>query len=182
MRVAAWKSRVVNAVLNLLRQGITPQKLALTIAIGIGVGTFPILGITTILCTVAAIVLRLNLPAMQTTNYCAYPLQLALMFPFAHLGAKLLRATPIPFAPSGVNEVNHGHVITATVTVNNGSGLAPAPDGTVVTFSTGGPGTFNSTTCPTSGGTRRIRLRPRATTFLRVRRGQGRRRPMRKFG
>src|SRR5437764_985247 len=107
MRVAAWKSRFVNAVVNLLRQGITPQKLALTIAIGIGVGTFPILGITTILCTVAAIVLRLNLPAMQTTNYCAYPLQLALMFPFARLGAKLLRATPIPFAATQLPAMLH---------------------------------------------------------------------------
>ena len=101
------KSRFVNALLNLLRQGITPQKLALTIAIGIGAGTFPILGITTLLCTAAAIALRLNLPAIQTTNYCAYPLQLALMFPFARLGAKLLRATPVPFAPAQLPAMLH---------------------------------------------------------------------------
>jgi uncharacterized protein (DUF2062 family) len=101
------KSRFVNALLNLFRQGITPQKLALTIAIGIALGTFPILGLTTLLCTAAAILLRLNLPAIQTTNYFAYPLQLALMFPFARLGAKLLRATPVPFAPTQVPAMLH---------------------------------------------------------------------------
>jgi len=101
------KSRFINALLNLLRQGTTPQKLALSVAIGIGLGTFPILGLTTLLCTTAAILLRLNLPAIQTTNYCAYPLQLALMFPFARLGAKLLRATPVPFAPSQLPAMLH---------------------------------------------------------------------------
>jgi uncharacterized protein (DUF2062 family) len=70
-------------------------------------GTFPILGVTTILCTATAIVLRLNLPAIQTTNYCAYPLQLALMFPFARLSARLLRATPLPFAPTQLPAMLH---------------------------------------------------------------------------
>jgi|SRR3954466_4623862 uncharacterized protein (DUF2062 family) len=101
------KSRFVDAFLSLLRQGVTPQKLALTVALGIGLGTFPILGATTLLCTAVAIMLRLNLPAIQTTNYCAYPLQLALIFPFARLGAKLLRATPVAFTPAQLPAVLH---------------------------------------------------------------------------
>ena len=101
------KSRFVNALLHLLRQGATPEKLALTIALGIALGTFPILGATTLLCTAAAIVLRLNLPAIQTANYCAYPLQLALMFPFARLSARLLHASPVALAPSRLPAMLH---------------------------------------------------------------------------
>ena len=79
-------------VLDLLRQGITPEKIALSLAIGICVGVFPIIGTTTALCALAAIVFRLNLPAIQLVNYLVYPLQLALIVPFIRLGEAVFRA------------------------------------------------------------------------------------------
>lgn len=73
---------VLEPILTLLRQGITPEKIALSLAFGIGLGIFPVLGVATILCTVIALALRLNLAAIQIVNYLASPVQLLLIIPF----------------------------------------------------------------------------------------------------
>jgi uncharacterized protein (DUF2062 family) len=88
--------RVVQPFINLLRQGITPEKVALTIAVGLALGVTPVIGSTTLLCTAAAIVLRLNLPAIQLVNGLAYPLQLALIIPFLRGGAWLFGDREVP--------------------------------------------------------------------------------------
>ncbi len=72
-----------------LRQGISPQRLALTLALGFTVGCIPVVGIPTVLCLALALVFRLNLPALQAANYAMMPLQWLLMAPFVHLGARL---------------------------------------------------------------------------------------------
>lgn len=87
---------LVTPLLNFLKQGLSPQKLALSIALGLALGTFPMLGATTLLCTAAALMLRLNMPAIQLVNYFAYPLQLALFIPFIRLGEFLFNQQPIP--------------------------------------------------------------------------------------
>jgi len=83
---------VVRPVLDLLRQGSTPEKIAMSIAVGLVLGIFPSLGWTTLLCLVAAVIFRLNLPAIQLVNYFAYPLQLALLIPFIRAGEFLFRS------------------------------------------------------------------------------------------
>lgn len=75
-----------------LTQGVTPPALALSLAVGMGLGTFPVLGSTTLLCAAAAAWLRLNQPAIQLVNYVAYPLQLLLFIPLLRAGAALLGA------------------------------------------------------------------------------------------
>ncbi len=87
--------RVVAPIVALLTQGITPEKIALSLAFGIVLGTFPVLGSTTILCAAAALVFRLNLPATQLVNYLIYPLQLFLLVPFIRTGEKLFGAAPL---------------------------------------------------------------------------------------
>ena len=72
--------------------GSTPERLALSIALGIALGLVPALGITTLLCTLAAFLFRLNLPAIQLVNYIVYPLQLALLIPFIRAGEWLFGA------------------------------------------------------------------------------------------
>ena len=49
------RRRILDPILGLLRQGITPERLALSLAFGLGVGIFPVLGVSTIACTVAAV-------------------------------------------------------------------------------------------------------------------------------
>jgi uncharacterized protein (DUF2062 family) len=73
-----------------LSQGISPRRLALTLALGFAVGCIPVFGIPTLLCVALALALRLNLPAIQAANYVAMPLQLALIVPFVRLGRWLV--------------------------------------------------------------------------------------------
>jgi hypothetical protein len=86
-------------LLHLLRQGLTPEKLALSLALGAGLSCFPVFGTTTILCTVVAVAFRLNLPAIQVGNYLALPLQLGLFLPFLRLGERVARAPRMPLSP-----------------------------------------------------------------------------------
>lgn len=92
MKHTFFYRKFVLPVTALLRQGITPEKIALSLAIGIGLGVFPVPGSTTILCALAAILFRLNLPTVQLVNYFVYPLQLALLIPFMRFGEILFRS------------------------------------------------------------------------------------------
>jgi uncharacterized protein (DUF2062 family) len=80
-----------------LGQGISPRRLALTLALGFAIGCIPVIGIPTLLCATIALALRLNLPAIQAANYAAMPLQLALIVPFMRLGRWLVPAEPLRF-------------------------------------------------------------------------------------
>jgi len=93
-----WRRRIVAPIVGQLVQGVTPQKIALTIALGLVLGIFPILGSTTALCALAGIFLRLNQPIIQLVNYLGYPLQLALLIPFYRAGEHLLGREPIPLS------------------------------------------------------------------------------------
>ncbi|MGH8518483.1 MAG: DUF2062 domain-containing protein [Panacagrimonas sp.] len=95
-RQSWWRRRVVAPILAQLRQGITPQLIALTIAAGLVLGIFPILGTSTLLCAVFALALRLNQPIIQLVNYLAYPLQILLLFPFYRAGEHLFGQPPVP--------------------------------------------------------------------------------------
>ena len=101
----------------LLKQGITPAALALSVAFGIGVGIFPVLGVSTILLTAIALAFRLNLPAIQLVNYLVSPLQLLLIIPFVRVGEWLLRAPRQPLSISaglallGQGVLNAVHVL-----------------------------------------------------------------------
>lgn len=79
-----------------LRQGISPQRLALTLALGFAIGCIPVIGVPTALCLVVALGLRLNMPAIQAANYAAMPFQIALIFPFVRLGGWLFSSSMHP--------------------------------------------------------------------------------------
>ena len=98
VRESFWKRRVVTPLVAQLKQGVTPEKLALTVALGLVLGIFPILGATTLLCGAVAIALRLNQPVIQLVNYFAYPVQLALIIPIYQAGEKLFGNAPIPLS------------------------------------------------------------------------------------
>lgn len=97
--------RIVTPIVSLLRQGITPEKLAQSLAFGSGLGIFPVLGVSTPLLTVVAIALRLNLAAVQLVNYLASPLQLALIIPFVRVGEWLTGAPAQPLTVAAGLEI-----------------------------------------------------------------------------
>jgi uncharacterized protein (DUF2062 family) len=96
-----------------LRQGISPRRLALTLAIGFALGCIPLVGIPTALCAIIALAFRLNQPAIQAANYAAMPLQLILVWPFVRLGRWLAPSVthpPMDFAAlthSPMSLLNH---------------------------------------------------------------------------
>lgn len=83
------RRRLVRPVREQLTQGLSPEAIALTIAIGLAIAVIPVVGTTTVLCTAAAIVLRLNQPLIQAINYLSFPLQLAFIVPYLRLGRLL---------------------------------------------------------------------------------------------
>jgi uncharacterized protein (DUF2062 family) len=93
--------RIFDPLLALLSQGVSPDRLALCVAIGVVVGNIPILGISTILCTVIALAFRLNLPAIQIVQAAMAPTQLLLIIPFVRLGEWILR---VPNQPLSIKE------------------------------------------------------------------------------
>lgn len=97
-------------MIALLKQGVTPEKLALSLALGAALGVFPALGWTTTLCAIAALALRLNLPAIQIVNYFMYPVQIALLISFFRLGEKLFRAPHLPISVSQIYAMIHASV------------------------------------------------------------------------
>ena len=110
MKEGFFYRRIVRPILELLRQGVTPEKIALSIALGAVLGVFPAIGWTTALCAIAALVLRLNLPAIQIVNYFMYPAQIALLIPFFRLGEKLFRAPHLPVSPPQLQALIHAGV------------------------------------------------------------------------
>lgn len=67
--------------------GLSPHKIALIVAVGLVLGAFPVYGCPTILCGLAAVALRLNLPALQLVNQVATPVQIALLVPLTRTGS-----------------------------------------------------------------------------------------------
>jgi hypothetical protein len=93
---------------EILRCGLTAEKLALTICLGMAIGVLPVLWGTTMLCAVCGHLFRLNHAAIQAVNYLVYPLQIALFIPFCLLGEKLFPWGP-PIPPALFTTILHGH-------------------------------------------------------------------------
>jgi uncharacterized protein (DUF2062 family) len=85
--------KITKPILEQLKQGVSPEKLAMSIAFGLVLGIMPFIGLTTLACIIAAYFFRLNQVAIQTVNYIAYPFQIILFIPFIRLGEKLFRLT-----------------------------------------------------------------------------------------
>jgi uncharacterized protein (DUF2062 family) len=80
------RRKIGDPILQQFTQGISPEKIALTVAVGSTIAVNPIVGTTTVLCFLAAWALRLNQPIIQAINWSSYALQLLLIFPFIRLG------------------------------------------------------------------------------------------------
>lgn len=88
-----WQRRFVDPIVAQLTQGLTPHKIALTIAVGSAIALFPILGTTTLLCLIVGIFLRLNQPIIQAVNYACTPIHLPFIFYSFKWGEQLFGVT-----------------------------------------------------------------------------------------
>lgn len=87
----SWlRRRVLDPLLDLLKAGLSPGKLALTVGLGAVVGLIPAFGLTTVLSAVVALRLRLNVAAMQLVTHLMTFFQLALFIPLLRAGASIM--------------------------------------------------------------------------------------------
>jgi uncharacterized protein (DUF2062 family) len=90
-----WRRWLLDPVLAVLRQGMSAERVSWTIALGIVLAVFPVVGTTTLLCVLVAWALGLNQALMQAFNWLLYPLQLVLILVFIRLGERLHGAPPL---------------------------------------------------------------------------------------
>lgn len=93
-----WQRRVRDPIIAQLTQGITPEKIALTIAIGSAFALFPVLGTTTLLCFLAGFLLRLNQPIIQLINQAFWPIHVPAIFGCVRLGEWIFKAPHVHFS------------------------------------------------------------------------------------
>lgn len=87
-----WQRRIVDPIVAQLTQGLTPEKIALTIAIGSAIAMFPILGTTSLLCLIIGVFMKLNQPIIQAVNIACTPIHLPFIFYSFKWGEKLFGA------------------------------------------------------------------------------------------
>lgn len=110
MKDGLLRRKLVRPIIALLKQGVTPEKIALSVALGAAFGVFPVFGSTTALCALAALALRLNLPAIQIVNYLMGPVQIVLLIPFFRMGEKIFHAPHLPLSVPRIYGMIHASV------------------------------------------------------------------------
>lgn len=90
------RCRVLRPLLRQLRGGVTPRRLAWSLALGIVVGINPSVGVTTVLVVMLAWMFGLNQVASQIGAHAASPLHLLLFIPFIQLGVHLFHTGRLP--------------------------------------------------------------------------------------
>lgn len=99
------REKLVSPVLGFLKEGISPEQLAMAFSLGIVVGVIPLLGCTTIIFIVLAFAFRLNMAALQLINYLIFPLQLLLFIPFFQAGGYFFEPLEISLSVGEISKM-----------------------------------------------------------------------------
>lgn len=83
-------------LLRQLRGGVTPRRLAWSLALGMVIGINPSIGITTLLVIAIAWAFGLNQIASQIGTHAVTPIHLLLFVPFIELGVHLFHTSRLP--------------------------------------------------------------------------------------
>ncbi len=102
-----WQRRVVAPITAQLTLGVTPERLAFTLAAGATTAIFPLLGATTAVTLAAGLALRLNQLVMHTVNQLLAPLQLALILAYVRAGEWLWNTPADHFSVADVVRTFH---------------------------------------------------------------------------
>ncbi|PHT50727.1 hypothetical protein CQW23_10474 [Capsicum baccatum] len=87
--VGPWThKKVVDPLLQILRRGLEPKQLAFSVALGVTLGLFPIVGVAVFLCgfAIAALGSMCHAPTVLLANFIVTPIELSLVIPFLRLG------------------------------------------------------------------------------------------------
>ena len=95
-------SRVIEPLKAVMRQGLSRESMAFTLAGGFVIATFPVFGSTTLLCALFAAGFRLNQVVIQIANYIGYPFQFLLFIPLIRIGEELFGLPSVSIDPATV--------------------------------------------------------------------------------
>jgi uncharacterized protein (DUF2062 family) len=94
-RLHRW---IIAPIRDQLTRGVTPEKLSWTIALGLTLGVFPIMGSTSLVCFIVGFFFKLNQPILHLFKTLSYPFHLALILVFIRIGQFLNGFPPIPLS------------------------------------------------------------------------------------
>jgi len=100
-----FKRKLLVPLFDLLKQGISPEKLSLALTLGLLLSVFPVFGSHTLLCLLIIWLFRLNPGAVFLINNLAYPLIFITYLPFIRMGEWLFNAPKFPFVISDILEL-----------------------------------------------------------------------------
>jgi hypothetical protein len=101
------RCRILRPLLRQLRGGVTPRRLAWSLALGLVVGINPSVGLTTIVVVLLAWTFGLNQIASQIGSYAVAPLHLLLFIPFIELGVYLFHTRRLPLTRQQIEHLSH---------------------------------------------------------------------------
>ena len=102
-----FRCKILLPLLRQLRGGVTPRRLAWSLALGIVIGINPSVGVTTILVIMLAWVFGLNQAASQIGAHAMTPLHLVLFIPFIQLGVHLFHTRRLPLTQRQLEHLSH---------------------------------------------------------------------------
>ena len=105
------RCRMLRPLLRLLRRGVSPKRLAWSLAVAMVVGVNPFLGLTTVVMLLLAWTFGLNHVASQIGIHTVAPLQWLLFLPFIRAGMLIFRADAMPLSKGEIAHMSHRHPI-----------------------------------------------------------------------
>ena len=102
-----FRCRVLRPLLRQLRGGVTPRRLAWSLALGVVLGINPSVGLTTLVVVMIAWTFGLNQVASQIGAHVVAPLHLLLFIPFIQLGVYVFHTRRLPFTRKQIEHLSH---------------------------------------------------------------------------
>ena len=102
-----FRCKMLRPLLRQLRGGVTPRRLAWSLALGIVLGINPSVGLTTLLVVLVAWVFGLNQIASQIGAHAMAPVHLLLFIPFIELGVYLFHTGRLPMTRRQIEHLSH---------------------------------------------------------------------------
>ena len=102
---------MLRPLLRLLKHGVSPKRLAWSLAVALVVGVNPFLGLTTVSMLLLAWIFKLNHVAAQIGIHIVAPLQWLLFLPFLHTGIVLFHLHRMPITKGAILHLSHRHPI-----------------------------------------------------------------------
>jgi len=101
------RCNVLRPLLRQMRGGVTPRRLAWSLALGMVIGINPSVGLTTLLVIMLAWAFGLNQIASQLGTHVVAPLHLLLFIPFIQLGVHIFHTHRLPLTRRQVEHLSH---------------------------------------------------------------------------